>query len=237
MLATRDRVPTPQLGRPATCVWMALGLAIVGVAALSVDVPVSRWVLTHKLPHELRRFIDLCEVFGHGFGVALILLTVWVLDPTARRRMPRLLAMSFGAGILANLGKLAIARTRPISFDFAGRILDSFGGWFPLLANDSRGQGFPSSHVATAVGLAIGLSWLYPRGRWLFCSLALFVAAQRLASGAHFLSDTLWGAAVAAGLCGILQVRSEINKRWVLWESGNIAIDQDSHSSDRPLAA
>ncbi|MCP4814017.1 MAG: phosphatase PAP2 family protein, partial [Planctomycetaceae bacterium] len=58
--------------------------------------------------------------------------------------------------------------------------------------------------TATAVGLAIGLSYLFPRGRWLFTFFALLAALQRMDSGAHFLSDTLVATAVAcliSGLC------------------------------------
>ena len=57
-------------------------------------------------------------------------------------------------------------------------------------------QSFPSAHTATAVGLAIGLSWMYPRGRWLFAVFAALVACQRMQSCAHYLSDTLFGATV-----------------------------------------
>jgi len=211
----------PKLGKPEPCLWGALILVVAGFAALSVDVPVSHWLLTHGLPQELRRFVDLCEVFGHGFGVALILLSVWVLDPGSRRRLVRVTAMSFGAGILANVGKLLITRTRPVSFDWAGGVIDTFGDWLPLFDNSSRGQGLPSSHVATAVGLALALAWLYPRGRTLFVCLAALVAAQRLASGAHFLSDTLWGAAVAATVCGVCRIRSPLNDVWLRWEAKN----------------
>jgi undecaprenyl-diphosphatase len=73
-----------------------------------------------------------------------------------------------------------------------------FGG------DSSKMQAFPSAHTATAFGLAIGLTWLYPRGRWLFATFAVLVACQRIQSGAHFLSDTFFGAAlgcVVAAVC------------------------------------
>jgi undecaprenyl-diphosphatase len=57
-------------------------------------------------------------------------------------------------------------------------------------------QSFPSAHAATAVGLAIGLSALHPRGRWLFAAFALLAVVQRIEAQAHFSSDVLAGAAV-----------------------------------------
>jgi membrane-associated phospholipid phosphatase len=65
-------------------------------------------------------------------------------------------------------------------------------------------QSFPSAHSATAVGLAIGLSWLYPRGRWLFAAFAGLAILQRLDADAHYCSDVLAGGGVAfvvAAIC------------------------------------
>jgi membrane-associated phospholipid phosphatase len=44
-----------------------------------------------------------------------------------------------------------------------------------------------------AVAFAIGLGWLYPRGRYVFMTLAVLAAVQRIAGSAHFLSDVFWG--------------------------------------------
>jgi membrane-associated phospholipid phosphatase len=109
--------------------------------------------------------------------------------------------------------KLCVSRIRPDNFFLAGggsadSGLATFSGWLPLLSIDSSGQSFPSAHMATAVGLAIGLSWLVPRGRWVFPTLALLVGVQRLQSGAHYLSDLCCGAAI-----GILTARACMSQR------------------------
>ena len=57
-------------------------------------------------------------------------------------------------------------------------------------------QSFPSGHTATAVGLTVGLIRLYPHGRHLFVALAVLAASQRMAASAHYLSDTVAGAAI-----------------------------------------
>jgi membrane-associated phospholipid phosphatase len=57
-------------------------------------------------------------------------------------------------------------------------------------------QSFPSAHTATAVGLAVMLVSLFPRGRWLFPIIAVLVGMQRIATSAHFPSDVFAGATV-----------------------------------------
>jgi membrane-associated phospholipid phosphatase len=165
-------------------------------AAFSIDCPLSSWCLADGCPGELARFLKVAEAFGNGFGVVLILLAVHQLDPRRRPKMPRLIAMSLGAGLAANGVKMLIARTRPREFGFDGGVAETFGRWLPMLGEGSAGQSFPSAHTATAVGLAIALSWLYPRGRLMFGALAVLVACQRIESGYHFASDTVAGAAV-----------------------------------------
>lgn len=165
-------------------------------AAFSIDCPLSSWCLADGCPGELARWLKVTEAFGNGVGVVLILLAVHQLDPGRRPMLPRLAAMSLGAGLAANGIKMLIARTRPREFSFDGGVAESFGRWLPMLSEGSAGQSFPSAHTATAVGLAIALGWLYPRGRGLFAALALLVALQRIESGYHFASDTIAGAAV-----------------------------------------
>ncbi len=113
----------------------------------------------------------------------------------------------------ANACKLILARIRPHSFSFHGDVADTFGRWFPWASGGSDLQGFPSAHMATAIGLAIGLAWLYPRGRALFFLLALSAGGQRVVSGDHFLSDVVWGAAAGA-FCAVGLVEGGLLAPW-----------------------
>jgi membrane-associated phospholipid phosphatase len=58
--------------------------------------------------------------------------------------------------------------------------------------------------------LAVALGWLYPRGRWLFAAFAVMVACQRMEGGAHYLSDTLVGAAI-----GCLVATACVKRGWL----------------------
>jgi membrane-associated phospholipid phosphatase len=183
-------------------VWLPLVLAIIGWAVLPFDLSVARWCLERHCPDPLSKWLSLCEVFAHGLGVAAILASIAVLDPIRRINLPRLAVASLGAGLAANACKLVLARVRPHSFSFLGDVTDTFSQWFPWAGAGSELQGFPSAHMATAAGLAMGLAWLYPRGRMMFLVLAISAGGQRVVSGDHFLSDVIWGAAAGA-FCAI----------------------------------
>ena len=201
-MTTRSRldsdaeIPLPRL-RTISHLWTcAAVLAGVGVAAMAIDVPLATWVQLGKCPHIIEKLCTLSETFGHGLGVLIIVITIGVLDPWHRYAIPRILTAALGAGLLANVFKLLVGRTRPLHFDLREPGLDSFSEWFPLLGNSAWDQSFPSSHTAVAAGLAIVLAYYYPRGRWLFPAFAAVAGFERIVDQYHFASDIFWGAAV-----------------------------------------
>lgn len=217
------RVPLPRL-RSVWQLWTtAAVLGAAGVASLAVDLPVARWVQRGACPDWLEKLATLGETFGHGLGIVLIVLIIAVLDPGHRAAIPRILAASLGAGLAANVLKLLVARVRPHHFDLGGDALDSFAGWLPVLSNASWQQGFPSSHMATAAGLAIVLSSFYPRGRWLFPGLAALAGMQRVLELAHFPSDVLWGAAVGCIFAPLCVYGGSISQAFDALERGLLA--------------
>lgn len=190
---------------------VAVVLALAGVVAVPFDGAVAHFFLGGGCPGELDKLFDLAEVFGHGTGAALVILTVWVLDPRGWRVAAWLAGATYGAGMGANVLKMLVARSRPNAV--VGEIIgwDTFQAWIPLWTAGRGGQSFPSGHMATATGLAVGLAALVPRGRWLFAGFAVLAGCQRIESGAHFLSDVLWGAAVG------LLVGSAVMQAYTEW--------------------
>jgi len=178
--------------------------------AFAADLAVTSFCRAGSLPGDVRKLVILAEVFGHGVGVGCVLLTVVVLDRARLRALPRLIACAYGAGLVANIGKLIVIRARPRQNQFDS-VWETFQGWFPLFTSvsldkalESNLQSFPSAHTATAAGLAVALGVLYPRGRWLFAFFAALAAMQRIQVTAHFLSDVIAGAAIGclvAALC------------------------------------
>jgi membrane-associated phospholipid phosphatase len=203
-------------------------LALAAAAALSVDVPIATtfrpWVQPvtpqDRTIHAYLGYFDMFEPFGHGLGVALVLIALHQLDPSRRWAIPRVICCALAAGGTANLIKMCIARLRPNDLPdaFHGTVWDTFGQWFPWLSADSGWQSFPSAHTATACGFAAALIWLYPNGRKFFSALVILVGCQRIASGAHNLSDVLAGAA-AGCLVAILILKVGLLPVWFdRWE-------------------
>ena len=185
-----------RLHSPSRPAWLAPAalLAAAGLA-VSCDCRLAAWCLRVDVPGEVRKLLQVGELFGHGLGVLLAAALIHQLDGR-RWAVSRLLVCALGAGLAADVIKMTIARTRPHHHDLATGAWASFTTWLPLTSEGSVGQSFPSAHVATCVGMCVALTWLYPRGKVLFAVLAVLTACARIQAGAHYLSDVFCGAAV-----------------------------------------
>jgi hypothetical protein len=121
---------------------LAVGLAVAAWSAFLVDLPLARFAATRSLPRELSKLFALSEVFSHGLGVLLIVVAVAVLDRTSWRKLPRLLATSFGTGILANLVKATVRPTCRLAC------------WMPSMAG-CRSSGLPMQHPPGIVACSL----------------------------------------------------------------------------------
>jgi membrane-associated phospholipid phosphatase len=173
----------------------ALLAAIVLLAFAPCDLPVARWCYQHEPSRRVLKTIErFADLIGTGLGAALLLAAAMIFSRSKMSRVPRLVAITLGGGLLADIVKISIWRVRPHSTDLSVATFEStFHGLFPFLSVGSKGQSFPSGHAATAIGLAVALSILYPRGRWYFVALAVAVAACRVILHAHYLTDVLAG--------------------------------------------
>lgn len=197
-----------------------LGLAILFLllsgVALYFDLTIAAAHQTNVLPGDLRRIIRLSEVFAHGFGLTVIVLSIWLLAPELRRRLPRLILCGVLASASAQVMKLAFVRLRPMAYrinpyqiELPDTITQTWTRFDEQLNAADVGisyyvQAFPSAHAAMAVGVTVGLCWLLPRGRWLFFLLAILACYQRIQSHAHWASDVFAGAAIGTLVAGLL---------------------------------
>jgi undecaprenyl-diphosphatase len=101
------------------------------------------------------------------------------------------------SGLAANALKIVFGRARP-------RLIESDYGmaWFRFGADWAS---FPSGHSNTAFAIALALAALWPGWRRPLLVAAAIVAASRVVIGAHYLSDTLAGAALAVLTTVLLQ--------------------------------
>lgn len=195
---------------------VAAALAVAGVAVSPFDVLIAEWFRTPRLPGDLGKAVMLSEAFAHGVGAAVILLTVWLLDDRlrgacGRRRLAGVVVGAFGGGLVTDLIKLMVDRVRPRALDFAA--VQSTLGTFaaPGGVGGSDLHSFPSGHSAVAAGLACTLAALYPRGRWVFASVAGMACFQRVVASAHYPSDVAWGAALGVGVAALAVRRTAIS--------------------------
>jgi membrane-associated phospholipid phosphatase len=175
---------------------VVLPATIVMLALAPFDVAIAQLMYVHYPSRAAVRVIEVAaNIAGSGWGVLILAAAAVLVDSQRWTRLSLLLTSSLGAGILVDLAKLCVSRSRPHSIDLAAATFAStFNGLFPMFSAGSTGQSFPSGHTATAAGMAVALGMMYPRGRWLFASMALGVAASRVVVHAHFPTD------VAAGL-------------------------------------
>jgi len=171
--------------------WLFSGILIAGAAAgISwIDVGSREWVQKIGLRGDIERVIKLMEIFAHGTGLLVTGALIWTLAPGFRRSLPRLLAAYGLAGLVVNLTKLLIPRLRP-SAGVDANLPETTLNW------DYLSQSFPSGHSAAAVALGLSLAILFPRGQWVFMTLAGLACLQRVVFDAHWPSDVLAGAAI-----------------------------------------
>ncbi len=212
---TDDQILTPTTIQPRRALrgyyWISLLFLGIGIAMLPLDKWLGEPDNLEWLPGDLKRFVSLSEMFAHGFGVGVVAIGVWLLAESKRRLIPRILICAVWPSLGVHLLKLCFARLRPIKYldessqaNFPANITDTFLGWMPRdeLNTIYVYQSFPSAHAATAWGLAIGLSWAFPKGRWLFFFIATLASIQRVTSFAHWTSDVFFGIAIAFFMAG-----------------------------------
>jgi undecaprenyl-diphosphatase len=195
-----DQRPASQLfpSRSAPREYATLGLLLLaGLLALAIDLRLSRAMVEDHALKSLHRFLEMIEPFGQPPAVIIVSLAVLLCGGARRGAGFRIAAGAILSGLAVDVLKLCVARIRPRHFDYQGTVFDTFTGPLPEASGGSHIQSWPSGHTAIAVGFCLALSAVFPRGRWLFRILAALVALQRIETGAHYLSDTLFAAGAA----------------------------------------
>lgn len=200
---------------------ISLVLALLAIVCAPFDAAITRALDMTGETGDLRRITAMSEIFAHGFGVAIAVCLIFCFAPQRWRMLPRFLASFLLASLSVNLTKHLVIRRRPQSFSLIPDEVSET--WNPPTNapvewnSDYLLQSFPSGHSATALCLAIGLSWLFPRGRFLFFTLAIMAMLQRVMFLAHWPSDVLFGAAIAVMVAGnvLTAPLSEITFGWL----------------------
>jgi membrane-associated phospholipid phosphatase len=130
------------------------------------------------------------KAFGEPWTTAIILVLIALYDRRTWLASAAALAATALAGGLGFLIRITDGRFRPTH-------TDALNHWQFLRGfHDGKDLSFPSGHATLAFATAAVLSYLSPKGRAVFLTVAAGTAASRVVMGAHYWSDALFGAAL-----------------------------------------
>jgi membrane-associated phospholipid phosphatase len=172
-------------------VLVALWIAAMAVAALWLDGPVARWAYRAAIDrdHPGNHVLKMTGDWRFTLAVALALLA-WHRQTWQAAGLLALSALT--GGLLYSLCKWTVGRQRPVVLIDPLAFSPFRSGWAGLF--DEPNLSFPSGHTCLAFATAACLGICIPRWKYLFYALGLFVAAERIAENAHYLSDVIGGA-------------------------------------------
>lgn len=186
------------IGLLAVCLLMPI--------CLHYDLVVAREVNYLTLPGDLRTILSCAEVFGHLYGVAFILLAIWLSAPGHRRQLRSIVVLLLVNSAVITVLKNSVMRIRPRGGQAAQfeTVWETFQGINPAVADwdfsqigISNLQSYPSGHASTAFVLGLGLAITFPHARYLFLLFSCLACGQRIGFQAHYLSDVCAGVAIA----------------------------------------
>lgn len=164
---------------------------IILLALFAIDHQIRGFVKTNIKSAEWETLVQTLNKFGDG-GVQAVIAIILMLAGYFNKNDRILRTGKFGliaiilAGIIVQIIKFTIGRPRPTLTD-AG--LNNFGPSLTI-GFDS----FPSGHTASSFALAAVLSLVFPKGRYVFYSIAAIAGISRIYLDSHFASDVFAGA-------------------------------------------
>lgn len=169
---------------------------IIAVSILYLDRDIALYCDAHF--NDTRQLFWLLTKVGNGtlWFILFPMLFVyfrWIKkDLSVAHKMLFIFTSIAASGIANSILKFIFGRYRPYKM-----LSDSLYG-FTFFSFDSAVTSFPSGHANLITALALSLSLVFPRLKYVFLVVALLVMMSRVVVGVHFLSDVVFGAYVAA---------------------------------------
>ncbi len=185
--------------------WLGILSAAAALSAIALDFRVALWSSSISAPAVL----ILSYITETGLSIwylvpSLVLFIVFLLLNRFSFRLGISRFFRWGAeacafifvsiflsGLVVNIIKTFVGRARPTLY-FENGIL----GLNPP-ALEASWRSFPSGHASTLIALALALGFILPRYRVHFVVIGALLASTRVFINVHFVSDVLFGGAVA----------------------------------------
>ncbi len=163
---------------------------------------VTRPPFHSQLYHHMESTWRALRDVGVPAEVLFIMLLVAVYDPARWRSGGIMLGSILGAGAVSEFFKSICGRIRPIGMLPSGHLNNGLNVWiFGRGLHTQKDLSFPSGHAVVAFAMAAALTYLSPRGKWLFLLVAWLTAFSRVVMQAHFYSDIIAGGTIG-WFCG-----------------------------------
>lgn len=175
---------------------------VIAVGILYLDKDIAFYCAAHFT--DTRQFFRLVTKIGYGtpYLIGLPILFAYFKWIKGNRSLAEKMLFIFTSiavsGILNGLLKFVFGRYRPYKM-----LAESLYG-FTFFAVDAAATSFPSGHANLITALALSLSLVFPRLKYLWLSIALPVIMSRVVVGVHFFSDVVFGAYLACMTTGLV---------------------------------
>ena len=215
--ASADRVVAPALSVDVTkrrrAVAFVIAALLATLFAAIFDAAVARAMQRLGFGPFIRSRMWLREIITAPGWIGFTAIVAIVVARVHRDRLRAgALVLSAGAFTAVNeILKWMVGRIRPFKLDEAGERLAPFE-FQPCRLYYVKNLCFTSGHTALSFATAAALGMLWPRWRPLWYAIAGFVAIERVAENAHWLSDVVAGAALGIG--GAYFVAWLIRRKW-----------------------
>lgn len=153
------------------------------------DSSIGVWVQTELSNSTLDTFFfyltDLHKVLYFQLFVVLPLILLWIFREKKMglyKFLGLLVSLALIDSLCGQVIKKIVARPRP------------FVAFVEIIQKSpASGYGFVSNHAANMFGIAIYMSFFYPRWRVLWWIIALLICYSRVYNGVHYFTDVLFG--------------------------------------------
>lgn len=151
-----------------------------------------------RLYNRTEKTWRLLRDFGEVQLTLVLFIAIWIFDRTGWRAALTFAAATSAAGLAATLIRVIAGRLRPNGMSESTGLFNSGGNYWTLFRGfyTTQDLSFPSGHSCLAFATAAVLIYFFPRGKYLYVTVAAGCALTRVIMQAHFYSDILVGSAL-----------------------------------------